>query len=93
MSDSGHTKFDMVDDSDASDLIEVTSRWLRDVRIRAMNEAMIMVDVKYKQRIELLGDRFPLGDRALGKIISIKRPAIDDGSDSSVKQESHHSKD
>ena len=63
----------MASDQDALDLVAVTERWLRDVRIRAMWQALEMVGVKYPRKIELLGDLYYLSESALNKIVRVSR--------------------
>ena len=68
----------MADDYDALDLLDVTARWLRDVRIKAMWEAFGLIGIKYKRKVELLCDRFYLSESALVKIVRIRQP-VDSG--------------
>lgn len=73
MAAEGLTQFTFEPDEDAEELIQITERWLRDVKIRAMCEAMAMLGVDYKDRVEILTDRFNISDRSVQRIVRINR--------------------
>ena len=76
----------MSSDQDAIDLIDVTERWLRDVKIKAMWQALTMVRVKYAKKVELLGDLYYLSESALVKIVRVRRSTSNDDNDSTVNK-------
>ena len=77
----------MSTDYDAQDLVSVTERWLRDVRIKAMWEAFGLVGIKYKRKVELLCDRYYLSESALVKIVRIRKPVNDGNNGGTVKED------
>ena len=74
-------------DEDAVDLVDVTERWLRDVKIKAMWNALTMVGIKYPKKIELLGDLFYLSESALNKIVRVRRTGSNGDNDSTVNKQ------
>lgn len=74
----------MSEDQDAIDLIGVTERWLRDVKIKAMWQALTMVGVKYAKKVEMLGDLYYLSESALVKIVRVRRSTGNGDNDGTV---------
>ena len=76
----------MISDHDQQDLLDVTERWLRDVKIKAMWQALTMVGVKYAKKVEMLGDLYYLSESALVKIVRVRRSTSNDDKDSTVNK-------
>ncbi len=77
----------MTNDHDMLDLVDITERWLRDVRIKAMWEAFSLVGIKYKRKVELLCDRYYLSESALNQIVRTRHPIDQADNGSTVNKE------